>query len=98
MNVPHRFDNGAALVYFTRFSGLKPQHDPAALGIIAAQSSQRIASHIRRRKALPDLGAELLRERLVLAMTDPDASSPVAEPIHLAQHEMLRLSPSPAFS
>ena len=79
MNVPHRFDNdnGAALVYSTRFSGLKPQHDPAALGIIAAQSPQRIASHIRRRKALPDPGAELLRERLVLAMTDPDASSPV---------------------
>ena len=100
MNVPHRFDNdnGAALVYSTRFSGLKPQHDPAALGIIAAQSPQRIASHIRRRKALPDPGAELLRERLVLAMTDPDASSPVAEPLQLAQHEMLRLSPSPAFS
>lgn len=78
MNVPHRFDNdnGAALVYFARFSGLKPQHNPAALGIIAAQSPQRIASHIRRRKALPDLGAEFLRERLVLTMTDPDASPP----------------------
>ena len=36
MRVPHRFDNGAALVYSTRFSGLKPQHDPAALGVVIA--------------------------------------------------------------
>ena len=56
MNVPHRFDNdnGAALIYFARFSGLKPQHNPAALGIIAAQSPQRIASHIRRLHCLGD--------------------------------------------
>ena len=85
MNVPHRFDNdnGAALIYFARFSGLKPQHNPAALGIIAAQAPQRIALYLYSWEAVLNLDAKLQCKGWILTMSDPNAPALAAKPFHL---------------
>ena len=47
---------------------------------------------------MQQLGAKLLRKHLVLAMTDADATAPVAKPLHLEQQKLQRPSCTPAFS
>lgn len=66
-----------------RLSRLKAQHNPAALGIIAAQAPQRIALYLYPREAVLNLNAKLQCKGCVLTMSDPNAPALAAKPFHL---------------
>lgn len=77
---------------FIRMSSLrlKAQHDPAALGVIAAQAAQSVALYVRTGKLLLDLRAKLQCQRRILTVPDPDAAALVAQFLHGVQHELPR--------
>ena len=75
---------------------LKAQHDPAALGVVAAQTAQPMALHVRAGVLLLDLRAKLQRQPRILTVSDPDAAALVAQLLHCVQHELPRFPQAPA--